>query len=141
MTMTKRSSHISPMSSNPVQTKMQAKMAKGLAMKEEDKVFRYKGVLYPTIMAPLENLKAVEVLEARHDDVMLAAYPKCGECNSLNVPPHASAVTSSANRVEPLPFRSSVFSTRVRVRECVKCSRPGLRFPDPLRYTLALRAS
>ncbi|XP_061084585.1 sulfotransferase 6B1-like [Conger conger] len=66
------------MSSNPEQMKIQAKMAKGQDMKDEDKLFRYKGVLYPTIMCPLENLKAMEHLEARHDDVMLVAYPKSG---------------------------------------------------------------
>lgn len=69
------------MSSNLAQTRLQARMAECKDMKDEDKLFRYKGVLYPTIMSPLENLKAMEHLEARHDDVILAVYPKCGECN------------------------------------------------------------
>jgi hypothetical protein len=47
--------------------------------KEEDKLYRYNGVLYPVIMSPVENLKAMERLEARADDVMLVAYPKCGK--------------------------------------------------------------
>uniref|UniRef100_A0AAR2J4X9 Sulfotransferase n=1 Tax=Pygocentrus nattereri TaxID=42514 RepID=A0AAR2J4X9_PYGNA len=37
----------------------------------------YNGVLYPAIMSPEENLKALETVEARPDDIMLVAYPKC----------------------------------------------------------------
>ncbi|XP_055783893.1 sulfotransferase 6B1-like [Salvelinus fontinalis] len=55
-----------------------AKMELAKDMKEEDKLYRYNGVLYPVIMSPVENLKAMERLEARADDVMLVAYPKCG---------------------------------------------------------------
>lgn len=58
--------------------KMEARMTQAQDMKDEDKLYRYKGVLYPIIMSPPENLKAMEDFEARHDDVMLAAYPKCG---------------------------------------------------------------
>ncbi|KAG9334197.1 hypothetical protein JZ751_008495 [Albula glossodonta] len=57
---------------------IQARVEKALTMKEEDKLYRYNGVLYPIIMSPPENLKALEGLEARSDDVMLVAYPKCG---------------------------------------------------------------
>ncbi|KAJ8250810.1 hypothetical protein COCON_G00227320 [Conger conger] len=66
------------MSSNPGMANLQSRMTDAQDMKDEDKLFRHDGVLYPTIMSPLENLKAMEHLEARHDDVMLAAYPKCG---------------------------------------------------------------
>lgn len=45
---------------------------------DEEKVFRYKGLLYPTIMSPLENLEALRTLEGRPEDVVLVAYPKCG---------------------------------------------------------------
>uniref|UniRef100_G3PB21 Sulfotransferase n=1 Tax=Gasterosteus aculeatus TaxID=69293 RepID=G3PB21_GASAC len=47
-------------------------------MKEEDKLYRYDGVLYPSLMCPEEHLKALKNFEAREDDVMLVAYPKCG---------------------------------------------------------------
>uniref|UniRef100_A0A667XWB5 Sulfotransferase n=1 Tax=Myripristis murdjan TaxID=586833 RepID=A0A667XWB5_9TELE len=47
-------------------------------VKDEDKLYRYKGVLYPRIMCPEENLKALESVEAREDDILLVAYPKCG---------------------------------------------------------------
>ncbi|XP_036402782.1 sulfotransferase 6B1-like [Megalops cyprinoides] len=59
-------------------THIQSKMERAMNMKEEDKLYRYNGVLYPTIMSPLENLQALENLEARPEDVMLVAYPKCG---------------------------------------------------------------
>ncbi|XP_062864948.1 sulfotransferase 6B1-like [Trichomycterus rosablanca] len=47
-------------------------------MKDEEKLYRYKGVLYPLIISPEENLRALENLEARSEDIMLVAYPKCG---------------------------------------------------------------
>ncbi|XP_029106637.1 sulfotransferase 6B1-like [Scleropages formosus] len=53
-------------------------MEKANQMKEEEKVFRYKGILYPILRCPEENLKAYESFEARPDDIMLVAYPKCG---------------------------------------------------------------
>uniref|UniRef100_A0A3Q1GBX7 Sulfotransferase n=1 Tax=Acanthochromis polyacanthus TaxID=80966 RepID=A0A3Q1GBX7_9TELE len=45
---------------------------------DAEKMYTYKGVLYPRLMCPEENLKAVETMEAREDDIMLVAYPKCG---------------------------------------------------------------
>uniref|UniRef100_A0A667Y315 Sulfotransferase n=1 Tax=Myripristis murdjan TaxID=586833 RepID=A0A667Y315_9TELE len=47
-------------------------------VKDEDKLYRYKGVLYPRVPCPEENLKALESVEAREDDILLVAYPKCG---------------------------------------------------------------
>ncbi|XP_053730203.1 sulfotransferase 6B1 [Synchiropus splendidus] len=47
-------------------------------MKDEEKLYRYQGVLYPITLCPEEHLKALETLEARADDVLLVAYPKCG---------------------------------------------------------------
>ena len=48
-------------------------------VKDEDKLYRFQGLLYPSIMSPAENLEAVRTMEARADDVLLVAYPKCGE--------------------------------------------------------------
>lgn len=48
-------------------------------MSDAEKLYKYKGVLYPCIMSPEENLKAMESFQAREDDIMLVAYPKCGE--------------------------------------------------------------
>ncbi|KAJ8347439.1 hypothetical protein AAFF_G00200720, partial [Aldrovandia affinis] len=57
--------------------KMKADIEKAKAMKDEDKLYRHQGTLYVSIMSPLENLQALETLEARPDDVVLVAYPKC----------------------------------------------------------------
>ncbi|XP_048842751.1 sulfotransferase 6B1-like [Brienomyrus brachyistius] len=47
-------------------------------VKDGEKLYRYNGILYPAIVSPAENLKALESFQARPDDVMLVAYPKCG---------------------------------------------------------------
>ncbi|MBN3324087.1 ST6B1 Sulfotransferase, partial [Atractosteus spatula] len=60
------------------QTELTKSIEAAKRMKEEDKLYCYNGLLYPTIMCSPENLKALETFEAREDDVMLAAYPKCG---------------------------------------------------------------
>lgn len=54
-----------------------ATMAKD--MSDAEKLYKYKGVLYPSIVCPEENLKALDSFQAREDDIMLVAYPKCGE--------------------------------------------------------------
>uniref|UniRef100_A0A8C9W1P3 Sulfotransferase n=1 Tax=Scleropages formosus TaxID=113540 RepID=A0A8C9W1P3_SCLFO len=61
-----------------IRLEIEAKLERAKQMKEEEKVFRYNGILYPTLMSPEENLKASESFEARPDDIVLVAYPKCG---------------------------------------------------------------
>lgn len=58
-----------------VQSRMQ--MAKEIG--DEEKLYRYNGVLYPRFICPEDHLKALDNIRAREDDVMLVAYPKCGE--------------------------------------------------------------
>ncbi|XP_053369323.1 sulfotransferase 6B1-like [Clarias gariepinus] len=60
--------------------KRMTNMERGMNMKDEGKLFKRDGILYPTIISPPENLDALKDLQAREDDVMLVAYPKCG-CN------------------------------------------------------------
>lgn len=67
------------MSSNPLLAQMHSKMQMARDIRDEEKLYRYNGVLYPTIMCPEDHLKALEGVEAREDDIMLVAYPKCGE--------------------------------------------------------------
>lgn len=57
---------------------MEATLRKAETMKDEEKLYRFGGVLYPTIMCPEENLTGLGQIRARADDVMLVAYPKCG---------------------------------------------------------------
>lgn len=58
---------------------LQSRVDMANSMSDEDKIYRYKGVLYPRVMCPEEHLKGLENIKAREDDVMLVAYPKCGE--------------------------------------------------------------
>ncbi|XP_035982215.1 sulfotransferase 6B1 [Fundulus heteroclitus] len=66
------------MSNNPLAARMQARMEKAKQMRDEDKLYRFNGVLYPTLMCPEEHLKCLDDIRARDDDIMLVAYPKCG---------------------------------------------------------------
>lgn len=59
--------------------RLQKWVTMGQEMSDAEKLYKYKGVLYPRIMSPEENLKALESFQAREDDIMLVAYPKCGE--------------------------------------------------------------
>ncbi|XP_072265383.1 sulfotransferase 6B1-like [Pyxicephalus adspersus] len=45
---------------------------------KDDLIFTYNGVTYPTATCDFDTFKALETFETREDDVMLAAYPKCG---------------------------------------------------------------
>ncbi|KAF7686798.1 sulfotransferase 6B1-like [Silurus meridionalis] len=65
-------------SMNSFTTRFQSKIEMAKSMREEEKLYRYNGVLYPVIISPEENLRALETVEARSDDILLVAYPKCG---------------------------------------------------------------
>ncbi|XP_063299672.1 sulfotransferase 6B1-like [Pelobates fuscus] len=45
---------------------------------QDELLFTYKGVLFPSSTCSNETFEAMESFEAREDDVMLTAYPKCG---------------------------------------------------------------
>ncbi|KAM6083269.1 sulfotransferase 6B1-like [Chlamydotis macqueenii] len=47
-------------------------------MDREELLFSYKGVLYPVTFCSPEVFRAMESLEARSDDIILAGYPKSG---------------------------------------------------------------
>ncbi|MEQ2311603.1 Sulfotransferase 6B1 [Ameca splendens] len=53
-------------------------MEKAKEMSDKDKLYRFKGILYPTLMCPEEHLKCLDDIKVREDDIMLVAYPKCG---------------------------------------------------------------
>uniref|UniRef100_A0A0B8RP31 Sulfotransferase n=1 Tax=Philothamnus irregularis TaxID=1899461 RepID=A0A0B8RP31_9SAUR len=46
--------------------------------KNEELFFTYKGVLYPNRLCSVETFEALETFEARKDDMLVIAYPKCG---------------------------------------------------------------
>ncbi|MCJ8737444.1 hypothetical protein PDJAM_G00024090 [Pangasius djambal] len=57
---------------------LKSNMERGMKLKDEEKLYKRNWVLYSTVMSPPENLDALKDLEAREDDVLLVAYPKCG---------------------------------------------------------------
>lgn len=61
------------------QSYVQDRLQRAKEMKEEEKLYRYNGVLYPHLMCHEDNLKALKDITAREDDIVLVAYPKCGE--------------------------------------------------------------
>ncbi|XP_044147162.1 sulfotransferase 6B1-like [Bufo gargarizans] len=44
---------------------------------KEDLLFTYNGVIYPTSTCDVDTFKTIETFEAREEDLMLVAYPKC----------------------------------------------------------------
>lgn len=66
------------MGSNDFVKFAEARMKRANEMKDEDKMYVYNGVKYPTLLCPEDNLKALVNMEAREDDVVLVVYPKCG---------------------------------------------------------------
>ncbi|XP_044277019.1 sulfotransferase 6B1-like [Varanus komodoensis] len=50
----------------------------GAKLAPEEKLFSYKGILYPVTFCSPETFEALETFEAREDDVILAGYPKTG---------------------------------------------------------------
>ncbi|XP_073483911.1 sulfotransferase 6B1-like isoform X2 [Aquarana catesbeiana] len=45
---------------------------------KDELLFLYNGVLFPTATCNIDTFKALETFETRDDDIMIAAYPKCG---------------------------------------------------------------
>lgn len=67
------------MTDNPLLTKLQSKLEMAKQVSDEEKLYRFNGVLYPSLMCPEPHLMALDNIQAREDDLMLVAYPKCGE--------------------------------------------------------------
>ncbi|XP_066553238.1 sulfotransferase 6B1 [Amia ocellicauda] len=90
--------------STPFEKEMKERLEEAKNMTEKDKVYMYNGVLYPIIMCKPENLKAMETFEAREDDIMLAAYPKCGFNWMVGMMRKMSAVDSCVDEKHaPIP--------------------------------------
>ncbi|KAM9726517.1 sulfotransferase 6B1 [Menidia menidia] len=62
----------------------QARLQMAALLSDQEKLFRFGGVLYPALLCPRPQMEALGApgapgaLGARKDDLMLVAYPKCG---------------------------------------------------------------
>ncbi|XP_012679111.2 sulfotransferase 6B1-like isoform X1 [Clupea harengus] len=99
-----------PPGANMAQSRME--MAKNI--KDEDKLYKFEGVIYSTIMSPVENLEAARTMEARADDVMLVAYPKCGFNWMVAVLRKIMAAVSGKKDVPDMPPLIEFFSPDVQ---------------------------
>ncbi|KAK7127354.1 hypothetical protein R3I93_020058 [Phoxinus phoxinus] len=66
------------MSQTPPVNQMKDRMERAAKMKDEDKLYKREGILYSSVLSPPETLDKLAELEAREDDLVLVAYPKCG---------------------------------------------------------------
>ncbi|XP_032072659.1 sulfotransferase 6B1-like [Thamnophis elegans] len=70
--------------------------------KNEELFFTFKGVLYPNRLCSAETFEALETFEAREDDMLVIAYPKCGTNWVFQILTEMVAAISS-NKELPLP--------------------------------------
>ncbi|XP_020658483.3 sulfotransferase 6B1 [Pogona vitticeps] len=53
--------------------------------KNEELMFTYRGVLYPSRLCSAKTFEALEGMEARKEDMLVATYPKCGTNWALQI--------------------------------------------------------
>ncbi|XP_063161752.1 sulfotransferase 6B1-like [Candoia aspera] len=68
----------------------------------EELLLTFKGVLYPNRLCSAETFEALETIEARKDDMLVVAYPKCGTNWVFHIVCEMVAATSSGKDL-PLP--------------------------------------
>ncbi|XP_034964169.1 sulfotransferase 6B1 [Zootoca vivipara] len=80
---------------------MENLLAKTRVEENEELLFTYKGVLYPKLCSP-GTFEALEAMEARKDDRLIVAYPKCGTNWVLQMVNDMVAATPSYKDLPPL---------------------------------------
>ncbi|XP_078262002.1 sulfotransferase 6B1 [Rhinoraja longicauda] len=61
-----------------LEDKLQSLLTRASTLQPEEMLIRYKGLLYPTLLCPEDNLRRFAKFEARPEDMCIASYPKCG---------------------------------------------------------------
>ncbi|XP_021424021.2 sulfotransferase 6B1 [Oncorhynchus mykiss] len=96
--------------SKPMSSQGMSKMDKAKNVKDENKLYLHEGILYSTIMSPLENLKGLKELEGRPNDILLVAYPKCGFNWMVAVLRKIMAAASGQQELSQIPPLMEFFS-------------------------------
>ncbi|XP_073528786.1 sulfotransferase 6B1-like [Phyllobates terribilis] len=68
---------------------------------KEDLIFTYNGVMYPTMTCDVDTFKTIETFEAREEDLMMAAYPKCGSNWTISL---LNSILYAVYKKEPSAF-------------------------------------
>ncbi|XP_068597119.1 sulfotransferase 6B1 [Brachionichthys hirsutus] len=91
------------MAAQSMRDKITATLQRAGELRDEEKLHRYNGVLYPTILCPEQHLKDLGHTKAREDDVMLAAYPKSGFNWMVGVLKNVIAEATATKVVNEIP--------------------------------------
>ncbi|XP_051868127.1 sulfotransferase 6B1 [Pristis pectinata] len=63
---------------NTLESKLQRLLIRASKLEPEEMLFRYKGLLYPTVLSSEDKLQQLSKFEARSEDMCIVSYPKCG---------------------------------------------------------------
>ncbi|XP_061480710.1 sulfotransferase 6B1-like [Rhineura floridana] len=84
----------------------------------EELLFTFRGVLYPNRLCSAKTFEALETMEARKDDILIVAYPKCGTNWALKiVNDMIAAVPSSKDLPPPENFQMLEFGPPTKVQD------------------------
>ncbi|XP_046899895.1 sulfotransferase 6B1-like [Hypomesus transpacificus] len=91
-----------------------SKMEDARNVKDEDKLYKFEGILYSSIMSPPDNLEALKNMEARPEDSLLVAYPKCGFNWMIIVIFKIMAATTGPKEMPAVPQMLEFFSPEIQ---------------------------
>eukprot|EP00061_Rhincodon_typus_P011673 g36874.t1 len=59
------------------QERVQGIMERAKQLQPKELLFRYNGILYPTVLSSVQTLQALGNFQARSEDLVISSYPKC----------------------------------------------------------------